>query len=464
MSIYYPHLFLFVYSLKQIQDDIKPTSQQQSWETLRYRLNLDQELDYDPERNYPFTVEDLEGVTGFYRRYTLGDTDSLLVCCATKDKENPQNYDYFYEFQKKLEAKGTIGKTWLILGYLNSATDLDKEKAAKQAYQSFRKNTSEPQLRPGNHFLGSTVFEVWESPENWTNTPEHENVLICICPHKKIVERIETFQYELMLLFYYRHKIYWNYRSSINIKKMLIQEGIFPTINQIDEVIVDLPEISSIEQKLDYFNHELCTNLRILAQYTKALESLKVQLQNLRQNLQNYQNHLAVIKDKATEESGLTKLKFLEEFGEFTAADYLWQMEQDYRILVPHLQIREKYINSIRTFVDLFKAEQDRQIEIQNTKFQDTVIFIGTSIGTSTFIAAASAPFIIKEITTSNLNQVPNLPPANNTCFTNIGFLILLYLAIGLISGYLVYKCWRFYRRSGGAGEQKGQGHKGTTL
>lgn len=442
LSIYYPHLFLFVYSLREIQEDIQPTPQQQSWESLRDRLKLDQDAHSNPERNYPFILEDLEGVTGFYRHYILGDTDSLLVCCSTKDKENPQNYDCFYEFQKKLEAQGTIGKTWLILGYVNSATDQDKEKAAKQAYQSFRKDATEPQLRPGNHFLGSSVFEIWESPEDWTNTPEHENVLICICPHKKIVERIETFQYELMLLFYYRHKIYWNYRRSINIRRMLIQEGILPETNQINEAIINWPEISDIERSFDYFNHELRTNLHILAKYTMALESLKVQLQNLRQNLQNYQNRLAIIKSKATEETGITQLKFFEEFGEFTAADYLLQMEQDYRILMPQLQVREKYINSIRTFIEILRGEQDRQIAFQNTKFQDTVIFLGTTIGTSTFTAVASAPFIIKQATTSNLSQTPH----NGwfTCFT----LLIVYLAIGLISGYFVSQWWRFSQKS----------------
>lgn len=448
LSIYYPHLFLFVYSLREIQEDIKPTPQQQSWENLRHRLNLDQKADYHPDIDYPFILEDLEGVTGCYRRSTLGDTDSLLVSCATKDKENPQNYDYFYDFQKKLEAKGNIGKTWLILGYVNSATDQDKEKAAKQAYQSFRKDPTEPQLRPGNHFLGSSVFEIWDSPENWTNPPEKENVLICICPHKKIVERIETFQYELMLLFYYRHKIYCSYHSSINIKKRLIQEGIFPDHRQIDEVIFNLPTSNSIEHSFDYLNQELHLNLHILAKYTIALEDLQVQLQSLRQNLQNYQNRLAIIKQKATEETGLTKLKFLEEFGEFAAADYLCQMEQDYRLLAPQLQLREKYINSIRAFIELFQAEQNRQIANQNTKFQEGVIFLGTTIGTSTFIAAASAPFIIKDITSPNLTQSPNVPAANNNWFICVTFVtfLTLYLAIGIISGYAVHKWWRFCR------------------
>lgn len=445
LSIYYPHLFLFVYSLREIQEDITPTPQQQSWENLRNRLNLDQEADCYPEINYPFIVEDLQGVTGFYRRYSLGDTDSLLVCCATKDKENPQNYDYFYDFQKKLEANGTIGKTWLILGYVNSATDLDKEKAAKQAYQSFRNDATEPQLRPGNYFLGSSIFEIWDSPEAWSNIPENENVLICICPHKKIVERIEIFQYELMLLFYYRHKINWNYRSSIDIKKMLIQEGIFPENSHLDTVTCNLPEINDIEQNFNYFNHELRTNLHILGKYTMALENLKVQLQSLRQNLQNYQNRLAIIKQKSTEETGLTKLKFLEEFGEFAAADYLLQMEQDYRLLVPQLQLREKYINSIRAFIELYQAEQDRQIVSQNTKFQDLVIFLGTTIGTSTFVAAASAPFIIKEASKQNISQTPNPPASNNFWFTGITLLTLDF-AIGLICGYIVYKWWRFYR------------------
>ncbi|MFB2837503.1 hypothetical protein [Floridanema evergladense] len=440
LSIYYPHLFLFVYSLREVQEDIKATPQQTSWERLRDRLNLDQEADYDIERNYPFTVEDLNGVTGFYRRYTLGDTESLLVYCATKDKENPQNYDCFYEFQKKLEANGTIGKTWLILGYLNSATDLDKEKAAKQAYQSFRKNASEPQLRPGSHFLGSTVFEIWESPENWTNALEHESILICICPHQKTVERIGTFHYELMLLFYYRHKICKNYRISINIKKMLIQEGIFPENNQIDEAVVNFPNISGLEQKFDYFNYELRKNLQILAKYIMALEDLKVQLQNLQQNLENYQKRLAIIKHKATEENGITKLKFFDEFGEFTATNYILETEKYYTLLLPQLALREKYIHSICTFIELFKAEQDRQIANQNTKFQDTVIFLGTTIGTSSFIAIASAPLILNKITTSNLSQTPN-----NISLTYFTFLIL-YLAIGLTSGYITRQWWRSYR------------------
>jgi len=446
LSIYYPHLFLFVYNLRENQEDGKVTPQQKSWRVLRDRLNVSPEAEYNLERNYPITVDDLEGILGFYQPYTLGDTDSLLVACCTKEKDQPQNFHYLSDFQQKLEAQGNIGKTWLILGYLNSSSEAAQEKAAKQAYQAFRNTDKEPSLKPGNFFLGGSIFEVWEPPDHGTNLDNNEIVLICICANKKPVERFATFYYELMLIFYYRHKIISNYKRSKSIKQMLVQEKMFQGNSNLGEINVKLSAADEVEKHFDYLQNELQTNFKVLASQIAAIEKIKIELQSLKQNIHNYQKWLELIKIKAQEEIGLTKLKCLENFSEFTANVYQGEIEEDYTILAPELRVREKYIDTIRGLIEIDQAERTHQIEQQNQKFQDTVIFLGTSIGTATFVASSFRPLIIKEITIQTSVLTTKTPVSANINWLSCTIFPILYIVIGLICGWAAHTWWRSLR------------------
>lgn len=440
LLIYYPHLFLFVYNLRENQDLDEVSLQQQSWEDLRTRLQVTPEADANPERNYPIAVEDLEGVIGFYQRYPLGDTDSLLVSCCTKDKDTPQNINCLYDFREKLEAQGNIGKTWLILGYLNSASEVEHEKAAKQAYKGFKKTETDPTLKPGNYFLGGSIFEVWNPPQDWANLKKDENetVLICICPYKKTVERFGGFYYELLLLLYYRHKILWTYSQSRIIKKMLAKEDIWPHNSRIAEITVPLPNPQLIEENFEILKKELHKNTLDFAKHTAGLESLGVQLQTMRNNINNFQKRLGILKEKAIEEIGITKLKCLEDFGEFIAPRYQAQIEQDYAILAPGLRVREKCIDTIRGFVEIDRASRDRLVQIENRNFQNAVAFVGVGIGTATFTATALTP-LVQEITKPTpIETTKTLPATTNTCLTWVIFLFLC-IAVGLACGWGAY-------------------------
>jgi len=376
----YPHLILFAYNLEE-KPEGQETTQQKSWETLRTRLKVPPEADFNSERYYPFLIDD---VHGFYQRICLGETDSLLVSCFTKDEDKPQDVSCFHKFRQKLDVQANIGRTWLILGYSHYSADSDREKAAKEAYKAFKGTQQDPNLKQVNYFLGSSIFEVWQQPQDWTKVEDNDLVLICICPYKKTMERFAAFYYDWLWLFYYRHKILWAYSNSRIVKKLLEEEDLFPRASTIPAIKVYLPEMNLAYTDLQQIKIDLHKNLLILSKHTAGLESLALQLQTLKTNLKNYQNRLGKIKDTANNELGLTKLHSLEEFGESVASKYQGQIEQDHASLSPGLRVRERYIDTIRGIVEVTQAERDRTL---NTTIALATFGLATSGITATIIS-----------------------------------------------------------------------------
>lgn len=416
----YPHLLLFAYNLEE-KSDGKEISQPKSWEALRTRLKVPPEADFNSERNYPFAVDD---VHGFYQRISLGETDSLLVSTFIKDEDKPQDVSCFYKFRQKLELQANVGRTWLILGYLNSASDADREKAAKEAYKALNGIQQEPKLKQGNYFLGSTIFEALQ-PQDLTKLENNDFILICICPYKKTMERIATFYYEWLWLFYYRHKILCTYSNSRIVKKLLETEGLFPSRSTIPEIQFYLPDLNLANLYLEQIKIDLHKNLLMLSKQTAGLESLALQLQTLKTNMKNYKNRLEKIKEIANNEIGLTKLNFLEEFGEAVASKYQGEIEQDYTSLSPGLRIREKYIDTIRGIMEVSQAERDRTLT-------NTIAIVGIAVASST-------------ITTTILStQLPQPQPKNSISLT-IAFCLSISAAI--IPAAIAFILLRKFRR-----------------
>lgn len=427
----YPHLVLFAYDLREKSEGNQIT-QEKSWEDLRNRLQLPPTADFDSETPHKFAIDDLKG---FYQRIPLGEADSLLASCFTKEEDKPQDLTTcFHKFRKKLDIQANIGKTWLILGYTDSSSN--GEKAAKAAYQAFKNTNIEPNLTQGNYFLGFPMFEVWQQPQDWTNpTESNEFVLICICPYKKSLERIAASYYQWLWLFYYRHKILWAYRNSRIIKNMLEKEDLFPGASTIPEIQVALPEFNLADKDLQQIKVDLHKNLVTLSKHTAGMESLAMQLQTLKTNLNNYQTRLKKIEEIASTEHGITKLKFLEDFGESVAVKYKEQIEQDRASLSPGLRVREKYIDTIRGIVEVSQAERDRHLE-------RNITIVGFGIGATSAAASAISPFV------ESITQMPSkqktkdgdeiLIPANGLLNFIVAFIISI--AAGALFAFLAWK------------------------
>lgn len=429
----YPHLILFAYSLRE-KSEGKEISQDSSWEVLRNRLNVPETADFNPERDYAFKLENVEG---FYQRVPLGDTDSLMVACSTKDEDKPTEdlRTSLQIFKKKLDLQANIGKTWVILGYLDSSSEAEREKAAKVAYQAFRGNQEEPKLKPGNYFLGCSIFQVWETPEDWLNlTESNDLVLICICPYRKTLDRIAAFYYDWLWLFYYRHKILWAYRNSRIIKNLLEQEDLFPRASTIPEINVNLPSLDLASADLQQIKIDLHKNLVTLSKHTAGLESLALQLHTLQTNLHNYQIRLEKIKANANNEVGITKLKFLEDFSESIALRYEGQIERDRASLSPGLRVREKYIDTIRGIVEVTQAERDRRLE-------RNITIVGFGIGAASTAASAISPFVETITERPTISEQKEAIPGN--AWFNFWYGFGVSITVGVLFAAATWLGWK---------------------
>ena len=416
----YPHLVLFAYNLRE-KSAGKETTQPESWEALRTRLQVPPEADKNSESFYPFTSDN---IPGFYQHIPLGETDSLLVSCFSKDEDKVEDINLLAKFRQKLELQANIGKTWLIFGYLHSSADSDREKAAKEAYKAFKNTQAEPYFKPGNYFLGCSVFEFWESPQDSANNEGNDLVLIFICPYKKTIERLANFYYDWLWLFYYRHKIIWAYRNSRLIKSLLEKEDLFPSEATIPEITITLPSLNLAYADLQQIKIDLQKNLVTLSKHTTGLESLALQLHTIKTNRHNYQIRLERIKGITTNELGLTNLKFLEDFSESVALRYQGQIEQDHASLNPGLRVREKYIDTIRGIVEVSQAERDRRLE-------RNITIVGFAIGAASTTASAISPFV-ETITQRPIKTAKGQFLPENAWY-NFGFGFGISITIGLI-------------------------------
>jgi len=432
----YPHLVLFAYNLRE-QPEVGSSSQEKSWDDLRNELKIEPTADFNSQKFYPFSFEDIKG---FYQRIPLGETNNLLVSCFTKDENTcPDMATFLHKSLKKIEVTGNIGRTWLIFGYNDSWADKEREKVAKETYKAFTNSPEEPNFIGGDYFLGGSLFEVWQQPKNWANSEENNDIiLICICPNKSAMQKIADTYYDLRWLFYYRHKIIWAYRYSKIIRDLLEKEDLFPRASTISAIKVATPELSLAEADLQQIKVDLHKNLVTLSKHTAGLEGLALQLQTLKTNLKNYQNRLEKIKTTASNEVGMTKLKLWEDFANSDALRYQEQIEHDYASLTPGLRVRERYIDTIRGIVEVTQAERDRRLE-------RNIIIIGFGIGAASAAASAVSPFVetVSQLPTKKKNQKGDeiLLPAN--AWANFFLAFIISIAAGGFSAWLAWILWQ---------------------
>ncbi|MEG4213401.1 hypothetical protein [Microcoleus sp. S13_B4] len=290
-QIYYPHLYLFVYNLRnglgqnasKIADNHK-----KFWEKLPPDLKVDQsaEEEYGYTENivdlltlhpdtkikthkfYAFQEAEAE-FNGFYYPVRLNDTYGLLFSFSVNEqsKTTPKDISDFgkrRDFPKteqasKFSSSNDLGKTWMLAGYLppdfikleeNKEKELE-EKAktiASEAYEKFTGNKW--QYYENGKFLNGWIFEVWQSPHNWENLDENRHVLIIIYTSLEGLEKSAQFYEHWLRLFSYRNKVlsaYSNYQSNnekiVKANKNSERESFYPTLpedlEQLKKALID---------------------------------------------------------------------------------------------------------------------------------------------------------------------------------------------------------------------------------
>ncbi|MCT7963796.1 hypothetical protein NG791_24260 [Laspinema sp. D1] len=353
----YPQLFLFAYD-RQVPGSEGGNGN--NWDALRDRLQIHPEANQPGDRDYLFRNPDGQG---FYLRYGVGDTQSLMVALMPHSEET-SDITLLSRFRQTLDVSANVGKTWLILGYVNSRSDSAHFQAAHAAYQGFYPSKSVPAFHPSK-LLNCSWFEVRDSPQNGKNhDPELECVMICICPSKSALKRITDLYSEWLWLFLNRHQIGSAYRNSQLIQTALEKQGIFRT----RAILPELPELMRSSpaalQNLPNLQSQWSQTLLILAQHRAGVAGLETQRHALSTHLREYEKRLQRIQEQLKDDIATSDLKVWVEFRDYIAPQYQAELEQQWRGFKMGLQGREQSLQDIEAVLKRAQMkERDRRLE-----------------------------------------------------------------------------------------------------
>ncbi|MBD2340123.1 hypothetical protein H6G64_24455 [Calothrix sp. FACHB-156] len=391
-DLIYPTLDLFIYALKTTLNTTKVETQKNQNAFLAQLPPNNQFYDPDIETEYLELVNPAridfktldKTIEGYYYPVRLNDTYGLQIDCSINNQSETQKAKSFAILKSEIEQKlntelATIGKTWMLSAWLPENSSQNPEYIAKDCYATLFKDNYW-QANKGN-FLDGKIFELWRSENinqsleklaNPLNIEEH-HVIIAIYPNKESAEQAAEFYQDWMGLFCYRSKISWAYWQS-----RLVKESLLNHYKKIEENRKISNKINDWQQKQNVTtSHQILNNIdRILQQYTIDLLNLSFQKQIIEINLSNYQIRLALIKEKAGQNS---QLDFLEKFSELANKKYLPQITKDIENMQLGLQLLEDTINATRSRIEVEKAERERN-------FQELVAVAGAGIATISLV------------------------------------------------------------------------------
>ncbi|MEH2259783.1 hypothetical protein [Nostoc sp.] len=434
-DLIYPTLDLFLYALKTSLNTTDAETQKNKAAFLAQLPSDTQFHDPDIETEYleithPTQINLIsqnKTLEGYYYAVRLNDTYGLQLDCSINNQTETQPAESFATLKTEIEQKVnkelvTIGKTWLLSGWLPENSSQNPEDIAKDCYYALFKDTYwQPEK---GTFLDGKVFEVGRSQninqsgeKVTTHSNNHEyHVIIAIYPHRKSAEQAAKFYKDWMGLFCYRSKISWAYWQS-----RLVKESLLNHYKQIEENRKITNQSNSRQEKQNLTtSRKILNNIdNILQQYTIDLLNLSFQKQIIEINLSNYQLRLALIKEKAGQNN---QLDFLEKFSGIANKKYLPQITKDIENMQLGLQLLEDTINSTRSRIEVEKSERERN-------FQELVAVAGAGIATVSLLKDPAKDFCSKE---SMKDIFPKIPYFCDYPFSSS-------LMVGIIVGFMVW-------------------------
>ncbi|MBD2680956.1 MULTISPECIES: hypothetical protein [Nostoc] len=391
-DLIYPTLDLFLYALKT---SLNTTDAETQKSKAAFLAQLSHNIQFnDPEIETEYLelthpaqinlISNNKSIEGYYYPVRLNDTYGLQIDCSINNQTETQPAKSFAILKTEIEQKlnkelATIGKTWLLSGWLPENSSQNYEDIAKDCYYALFKDTSW-QPKKGT-FLDGKVFEIWRSEIkncNQNKVPNalnsHErHVIIAIYPDRESAQQAAEFYKDWMGLFCYRSKISWAYQQS-----RLVKESLLNHYKKIEENRRITNQNHYWKEKQNITNsRQILSNIdNILQQYTIDLLNLSFQKAIIEINLSNYQIRLDLIKEKAGQKN---QLDFLEKFSEIANKKYLAQITKDIENMQLGLQLLEDTINATRSRIEVEKAERERN-------FQELVAVAGAGIATISLV------------------------------------------------------------------------------
>ena len=187
--------------------------------------------------------------------------------------------------------------------------------------------------------------------------------------------------YETLIdLFFYRHKIIQDYKSSRYVYRHTHEK--YEELKQIVHEIADIDTNTNTNQNLSSENNstlsnaisQLSSNIELKNyqdklrkfplldfQYSECLAELNKYHLNIDTNIKNYTEKLRQIQEKTSED--LKYLHFLSVFDQIISVKFSNQIQTDLGYFAHTSGLIEKAITSIRSIIEIEEAERDRSLE-----------------------------------------------------------------------------------------------------
>jgi hypothetical protein len=436
-----PTLNLFSYTLKQGLGVGEPETRKvyrRFLDDLSSQLQKKLTVSFTPEQKQKFLAlqKNIEADLSFKGELNSHRVEGRYLCCNVAD-----NYQLWFDgyVDDKYESTKVInlieslqclipepspkleniGKTWMLLGWLESGTDLEATELAKEVYKSLFAKDGVPQ--GSGEFLGGKVFEFWGD-----KIEDNVQLLVILYPDEAAFRECSNFDINWQDLLCYRHKIIWAYEKSLQLKERLVSN-----YNQ----IVEMRNTSRLNLQ------KLMDAMGKLSQFTIDLNYLELQYSTIKVNLEKYQTKLTEIQAKA---KSTDDLKFLQNFWDKAEQTYHKQIQKDIDNFRPCLEVLQSLTDTIRGTVEIRKAESDRT-------FQTIVGIVGVGLSTGGTVASAAANFKTEIEANPTINTaintfVPIFDPGSGLRVI-LGFSILSGITASLLTGIIIAVWPRIFRR-----------------
>lgn len=435
-QIFYPTIDLFTYKLKNALNLSSNEIRKQKQEFLaqfppEVQVNINDpetETGYQPLFIDPKTLHndfDLKTnnptLEGYCYPVVLNDVYGVQIDCSVNNLTEPQATESLAEIKTEIEAIAqsnslTIGKTWLISGWLAEEDLANAETIAQACYQStFGGDLEEwkENLYAQSSFLTGKLFELWQ-----TQASSSIHIVILLLPNQDKAKQAASFNKDWMGLFCYRHKITWAYAQSRLIKSALINH--YRKVEENTQVIKQ----NRYRDKNPRNTENLLNNIQdILNQYTIDLLNLAWQKQIIEINFINYQKRVEIIQQKAQEE-----LNYLNLFSDLAKDKYLTQIDKDTENMQLGTRLLENNLKAISSRIELEKEERERT-------FQALVTIIGTGIAGASLVKAEDID--CQEVFKDQFSLVCQLPIKQLPIMNYLAVPLLLIILFGSL-GWLV--------------------------
>lgn len=412
--ITYPQLLLLTYHLG---DTNIWEQKQQEWQVP----------DTTPGQNYsPFKPNDLEA---FWQRSQINDSEMLFLGCSYPDPDyREQPLASFQKFRAAIETNGNMGRTWMLLGIEGDRQPAHQLELAQNIYQTFTGTNEHPDLATGKFKHANFFYQ--------QDTVTQENIIILLFPDQNSIDLFPDTYNNWLNLCCYQHKITWSYNQARAIKKKLVEDKFFPRAE----------DFSNLDN-LDQLKKDFLRNLALVSQHNIAVESFRIQKNNIDLNLRNYKKYLTRL-----EQQPETDLTALQDFCDLTKNTFKTQLKVDEKNLDAGLRLRKELLESMRGVVEIYNAESNRRQETQNQlletrnqrqeernqTFQNRVGIVGVGAAFAATTVSVVTPYI----------ETPNDPKVDmQIAWKSMAIAGSISLGIGLVASVITWLILRGDRR-----------------